>query len=76
MNDVLISLTCGGFLFIATVTMLAPLLQSSSSETDGAADGKAEGKSRSPLSQLLLEVFSFGLGVALMVGVVFLEHDD
>ena len=59
-EEVLLALTCGGFLFVAAVNLIPPVL----------AD-----KHVGPW-QVLLELLGFLSGVGLMVGVVFLEEGE
>jgi hypothetical protein len=56
-KEILLSITCGGFLFIASISIIGPVLRESSPT----------------IIQALIELLAFCLGVGLMVGVVFLE---
>lgn len=59
-SEILLGLTCGGFVFVAAVNIIPPVLQDK----------------HAGLSQVLLELLAFLGGVGLMVGVVFLEEGD
>ena len=66
MNETLLALVSGGFVYLATMTVLPEVMESS----HGGGGGSA-------LGQLLAEVLAFSTGVALMVAVAKLEsHED
>ena len=62
-NDGLLAITAGGFLYIATVSVL-PVVMSHRDEAEGGPLGYL---------QMLLEAAGFASGVAFMVVVAFLE---
>lgn len=59
-EEILLALTCGGFLFVAAVNLIPPVL----------ADKHAS------VWQVFFELLGFLAGVGLMVGVVFLEEGE